>query len=404
MAALDLQHSRRRSASVFGPTDVPPRDVVIARLTAMAAAGPAFRIGLTPSTTEIRWRRALSDISGSVTEADEPDGDPLALLDILRELPETGLRVVLAGDHMAIDFSHGLGDVALSQAIVDVVIGGLPVTDTHWSRYQHRISPLAVASARTFGSDPRRLRDLLRFHRSRPAPEPVAAVTTHPMERTAPSACTIRIPDDEIDALRSLRDRNLPGVSMFAIYTCALLRAFDGAGIPFNPEVILPFDARPYLPKRLDTLASFSAGLAFGLHPGTTPTDLQAMLSESAAMGRPVANLLVSTCKIRLAGRSRLLADPWELPDTPQVAADFLHSFVGRLPQTDYASYTDASRAINYTVSDPVSPTGITVTTAMVGEHAICMSAAFFDSVFDPQRVEQAMSAVLRHARGLVAA
>lgn len=370
----------------------------------MASAGPELRVGLEPSTSEVRWRRASSDIADSVAVVDGPGDDPLVLLEFLRGLPETGLRVVLADDHMAIDFSHGLGDVALSQAIVDVVTADLPVTGTQWRPHRRRVSPLAAASVRTFGSDPRRLVGLLRFHRRRVAATPGASVTPvalRTIDHAAPSARAIRIPDADINALRALRDRNLPGVSMFVIYTCALLRSLDRAGIPVNPDVTLPFDARPYLPKRFATLASFSAGLAFDLDAHTSPVDLQSMVTESAAMGRPVANLLVSTWKSRFARRSMPRAEHLAVPDTPDVSAELLHSFVGRLPRTAHTSFSEPSRAVNFTASDPVSPAGITVTTAVVGANAICMTAAFYDSVFDAGLVQHALESVPEVAREL---
>ncbi len=392
VAAVDLQHSHRRSAAIFGPVAVPDRVEAIRRLRAMVDAGPALRLCLQPSTTSRRWRRADADIADAVIEV--PDShDPLVLLDRLHRLPESGLRVALAGNYVAIDFSHGLGDTAFCQAVADVVVGAVTLDDPHWDAYRHRVSPLAAAGLATFGSDPRRLWRLGGLHRRRPIPDPGPAGDPHPVSRTAPTARMVRLPADDVARLRTLRDRHRPGVSMFAIYTIALIRALSDAGISLTPAVTIPFDVRPYLPAGIDTLATFSAGLAFPIGPDTAPHSLQALLTESASCGRPVANMLVSTAKIRLASREQLAADHWALVgDTPR--ADLLHSFVGRLPQTDAIRFLDPAAASNYTVSDPISPRGITVTSAMIGDGALCMSAAFHDEHLDADRIDRAISGI----------
>ncbi|RPA02607.1 hypothetical protein [Gordonia sp. OPL2] len=407
VAAVDLQHSRRRSSAVFGPMALPSRDVAVRRLREMIAAGPAFRLGLVPSASQIRWRTTASDIADSVTEVAPlaRDGDPLTLLETVRSLPDAGVRIVLAGDTTAIDFSHGLGDVAFAQAVVDVMLGGVPLTDTHWDPYRRRGSRLLTAAARTFGSDPRRLVDLARFHHRRLPAAPVDAGRTRTIAHSAPDARTVRLSDDDVAALRSLRDRHLPGVSMFVIHTCALLAALDDAGIATNRDVTIPFDARPYLPASMGTLASFSAGLAFPLDVATRADELQAMMTAAARMGRPVANLAVSTVKVHLARRSHLLAaeDPRTVPATAP-RADLLHSFVGRIPQTTYSPFTDPDRAATLIVSDPVSPAGITVTSATSGDNALCVTAAFHPSVFDGERIGSALSGLADHAKRVITA
>lgn len=406
VAAVDLQHSRRRSSAVFGPMAVPSRDVAAERLRAMSAAGPAFRIGLVPSASESRWRTTESDIGDSVVQVAPlaPGTDPLTLLDTVRSLPDAGLRVVLAGDTTAIDFSHGLGDVAFAQAVVDVMLGGVPLTDAHWDPYRRRGSRLLSASARTFGSDPRRLVDLLRFHRRRLPAVPADTGAVRTIQRSAPEARTVRLSDDDVAALRSLRDRHLPGVSMFVIHTCALLAALDDAGIAANRDVTIPFDARPYLPASMGTLASFSAGLAFPLSAKTPADELQAMMAAAARMGRPVANLAVSTAKVRMARRSHLRADGPRTVTATSPRADLLHSFVGRIPQTTYSPFTDPERAATLIVSDPVSPAGITVTSATSGDNALCVTAAFHASVFDGDRIDSALSGLADHARRVIRA
>lgn len=396
VAAVDLHHSRRRSATVFGPMTPPAREVVVERLHAMAAAGPALRLGLAPSAHEVRWQTVTPERAASV--ATQPpldvDDDPLRLIDAARGLPEAGLRVVLAGEMVAIDFSHGLGDVAFSQAIVDVVIGGLAIDDPYWDRYRHGVSPLVAAGVRTFGSDPRRLPELYRLHRRRPVPQTPdgPAGSLGPTKDSAADGRAVRISRGEMDRLRAVRDRHEPGVSMFAIVTCGLLRALTAVGITVEREVTIPFDVRPYLPARIDTLAPFSAGLMFSVTADTPARRLQDMLTESRRSGRPIANLAAVSAQARWARHTT--ASPSSAANGHR--AQLLHSHVGRLPQTVHTRFTDPSRAISQTISDPATQTGITVTSSTVGG-ALCVCAAFHPDAIDAEAVSAALSSLPVH-------
>lgn len=404
VASVDLLHARRRCASVFGPMPVPTVDDARSRLQAMAAAGPALRLGLRPSTQHVRWQFAESATAVSVAGAARSgvDGDPLALLESVRSLPDAGLRVVCAGDLVAVDFSHGLGDVAFTQAVVDVMIGGLAMSDAYWDRYRATAPPLLAAATNTFGRHPGRL---LRLGRSWPASVDGADAQRSAQLRRGPeapntagadrppSAATMRIPADEMRLLREQRDRELPGVSMFAVLTCALVRALIDAGVDVDPAVTIPFDVRPYLPVGTDTLAPLSAGLAFAITSDTPARALARMLDEASRTGRPVANLAIGTMKA-WCGRLAHRREP--SPDLSTPRAQLLHSSVGHLPQTAHTRFTDPARALNYTVSDPATPTGITVTSSTVGG-ALCVTAAFYSEHSDATAVRTALATLPGH-------
>ena len=119
VAALDVQHSQRRSAVVVGPVALPSPELLTRRLIAMAEVGPETRIGLVPSTTSTRWRFAPDQLAHAVQPTSRsPDSDPISLVSRLRRLPERSLRVLSAGDHLVIDFSHGLGEIPLDRKSV----------------------------------------------------------------------------------------------------------------------------------------------------------------------------------------------------------------------------------------------------------------------------------------------
>lgn len=400
VAALDVAHSSRRSAVVLGPLELPSPDELAARLVAMAAVGPVTRVGLRPDTTSTRWRFSPEHVGGAVsTTARARTSDPITLLSGLRRAPGDGIRVLAADDYLAIDFSHGLGEVPLLDMLVAVLCGCVDASDPAvWGPYRRPLSPLTVATLRAIGLGPQRLWPLWRQHRRNAwAPQQAPATADPGGIPPRPSTCVGRIPATTVAELRRERDSALPGVSLFAICTHALHEAFAGVGFDVDPIVTIPFDVRPYLPKGRATLATFSAGLEFTLDRQHGPRGLQAEMAAATRMARPVANLLVSTLKTRAAMRGDHRAG-WDVPNRPRLR--LLHSSIGDVPRAGW-SFTDPAEARVLVSSDPAGPCGMTVTTSSV-TGALWMTAAFHDSLFDTRRVAAALDSVAERARALI--
>lgn len=398
VAALDVQHSHRRSAVVVGPVALPPLDELTARLLAMADSGPAARIALQPSTAGTGWRFSPSALRRAVSATDHEPDDPVELLTMLRQCPGDGLRILAAGDHLAIDFSHGLGEVPLLDMLVAVLLGAVdPRDDSVWAPYRRAAPPLVLAAARAIGRSPQRLLPLWRQHRRNAgAPDTAVAGGSRPLV-PSPATRVARIPADVLTDLRRLRDSALPGVNMFAVQTCALHEAFAAAGLDVDPTVTVPFDVRRYLPDGHDTLASFSAGLDFTLDGDDGPRRLQAEMTAAARMARPVANLVAGTVKTRAAMRSGRHAEPL-LPDRPRLR--LLHSSIGTVPRNPWA-FSDPGRARILVASDPAGPCGVTVTSATV-TGALWLTAEFHDTVFDAGKIAAALASVPEQIRKLL--
>ncbi len=390
VAALDVQHSHRRSAVVAGPVAIPPLEQLRARFAAMAAVGPITRIGLLPSTSSTRWRYAPELVGRAITEASSAAGtDPVALLPELHRLPGEGIRILAGGEYLVIDFSHGLGEIRLLDLLIAVLLGAVdPADDDRWTTYRHSVPPLLTAAVRAIGMGPQRLLPLWRQHRrnvaAAPGPTALHGVGVQP----SPATRIARISADGVAELRGHRDSALPGVSLFAIYTCALHEAFRDAGFDIDPTVTLPFDVRRYLPDGCDTLASFSAGLDFPLDRAG-PRGLHERMLEATRMARPVANLIVGSLKARAAMGAHERTE-WAVGQPPRMR--LLHSSIGTVPKTGW-SFSDAAQARILVASDPVGPCGMTVTTSTV-EGTLWMTAHFHDSVFDADRVSAALDSV----------
>lgn len=401
VAALDVQHSHRRSAVVLGPVALPTPDALVARLLAMAEAGPQARIGLVPSTAATRWRYSPASLRYAVsTTTRSPLSDPVDLLATLRGCSGEGIRILAAGDYLAIDFSHGLGEVPLLDMVVAVLCGGVdPSDDAVWVPYRQRVSPLATAALHAIGLRPQRLIPLWRQHRRNAAAPDPARPAGGPAFVPAPATRVAHISAATAETLRRQRDCALPGVNMFAIYTCALAAAFSAAGFDVDPKVTAPFDVRRFLPTGSGTLASFSAGLDFTLDPDTGPRGLQAEMTAAARMARPVANLVVGSAKTRAGLRSGRQAES-RMPGEPRLR--LLHSHIGSVPRQPW-SFSDPTEARILVASDPAGPCGVTVTSATV-EGGLWLTAEFHSTVFDAGKIAAALTSVPDQVHRLLSA
>ncbi|MDG4668931.1 hypothetical protein [Mycobacterium sp. 236(2023)] len=391
MATLDVQHSYRRSAVIVGPVDVPPLDELTARFAAMAEAGPEARVGLQPSTTTTRWRYDPG-LAGDVFETTTrpPGEEPIALLTALRQTPGNGIRILVGGDYLAIDFSHGLGEVPLLDLLIGVLLGAVDPRDAAvWAPYRHRASPLLTAGLRAIGLGPQRLVPLWRQHRRNSSLPAETAPSANADIAPSPATRVTHIPADTVDELRRQRNSALPDVNMFAIYTHALHSAFAAAGFDVDPTVTVPFDVRRYLPKDFSTLASFSAGLDFRLDHESGPRRLQTEMARAAQMARPVANLMAATLKTRMAMRTGRQPQ-WLVPDHPRL--HLLHSSLGTVPHRPW-TFSDPARAGIMVASDPVSPGGVTVTSASA-MGSMWLTAEFHDTLFDAGKIGAALDSV----------
>lgn len=397
VAILDTAHSRRRSAVVLGPLHTPTRAELVDRLAQLADAGPLLRLCLEPSVHEQDWRHVRVDPESVITEhpALAPGAPPTDLLAAVRatraDAVADGIRILRAGEHLAIDFCHGLGEVPFVILVLDGLFGAIDIADPEFlAPYRHSLPPLLSAALRTFGSDPRRLATLLDIHRRRPIPRTEPDEPAPGPFAPAPATRFVGLSADIVSELRRRRDRTAPGVSLIALLTHALWDGFRSVGLAVDEIVKIPFDARRYLRPGADTLASFTAGLDFTMDPVGGPARLQAEMDRAARCGRPVANLMVGSMKAR-----RGYPDvPQRHPARPRVR--LLHSNVARDARTEHWPYTDHAAAQVLVASDPTGPEGVTVTSAWMSGN-LWLTAEFHESVFDPGQISAALGTVETH-------
>ncbi|CAJ1583342.1 hypothetical protein [[Mycobacterium] wendilense] len=399
VAALDVEHARRWTTVLVGPLELPSRAELLDRYTALAEHGNPARLSLQPALESRRWRQIPVQAARVIHAADAPPpGSPLtALLPQVRALRDRdidgGLRILCAGDQLAIDFCHGLGEVAFVHLILDVLLGAVDPADPDLlAAYRSRRSPVLRAALRTFGTSPHRVASVVKEYRDRATLQATAhrvdqadAAPVRPF-RPAPTTRVVGLPAAAVAEIRRQRDVHLPGVSLVALCTYALWEAFADTGPGVDDTVKIPFDVRRYLGAAPSTLGPFTAGLDYTLGAGGLAR-LQAEMDRSARSGRPVANLLMGTLKARLHRQ-----DAEDLhPARPRMR--LLHSNVGWPPNSGRWPLTDPASAYMLVASDPAGPEGITVTSAAMSGN-LWLTAEFHGNVFDPERIDAALNTV----------
>ncbi|WP_415975827.1 hypothetical protein [Rhodococcus sp. 077-4] len=373
--------------------------------TAMSI-GPAARLGLLPDRTSRRWRydperllRAVRQDS-PITE-DEYDS---AMADVLSTHDQAEpISIVVRGDHVVFYMDHGIGD---GQMIINISHTLADVTARHgivpqWATAARTDRPLAVATLRCFGSDPRRLLRLLRSRLRPPAREldlrtKGAATVDGSTNRLVASpsitssvcvvadAATIECTHE----LTRWRDAHRPGQSISILFFAALDAALRSQGVVVDDVAKVLFDVRRYLPAHLSTLANLSAGIDVAL-PDTTDT---AMLSRRwkgiIDSGHPVANLVLVSLHSKL-GRLRSSSTP----ETPPPASDTVRlalSDIGRHPRLNDIGFIGESTSAYRAMVAPASHGHVTLTTARL-RNSIRVTASFHAEFVDADTIRRAL-------------
>ncbi|MFT3715217.1 MAG: hypothetical protein QM774_04490 [Gordonia sp. (in: high G+C Gram-positive bacteria)] len=197
---------------MLGPIELPSAEVARSRLHDFAALGPAARLGLEPRSDRSHWTHRADRVVDAVTVQDEPRSP----LDLLNGPPAGApFRLTLAGRYLRTEHDHGLGEVALAVMTHLVVTGAVDPADPDLRRaISRRGQGLPGAVWRTFGRDPRRMREVLRQARD---PEPVADEPgPYPADPvTGPAAAHLaRIDADGVADIRRWRERSGTGASL----------------------------------------------------------------------------------------------------------------------------------------------------------------------------------------------
>lgn len=362
------------------------------RLQRIAAAGARNRLGLFPDATSRRWRfdPSAGPESVSICQLPAPDmSDPGRMVTDFTVKPadQAPMNIYLADPWLLIDFDHGLGGAKLLTELIAAITSDAPafaepepVSDCRHPvlrafAHSARVAPLALARAADLDRHPN---------------QPVCSEAFDQI----PEVVHTHSDPQFLQQLRTLRDRDLPGVSVSAIVTSATLLALDAVGVETDPAVGIMVDVGRYLPPGTGTLSNFT-----GLAPiSVTPP------FAASAIGEQVDGYTNGYRALTRYGMSTIAA--WR---RPLVKSTVKHSDDGRarLVVTDHGEPRSA-RKIRWAGPEESrvyirhAPIGysnqITLAINRIGNQ-LQLSASFFATEFDRATIAAALERVVESAR-----
>jgi hypothetical protein len=261
----DCLFAGHRVRYLVGPLDnLDTSTALRERLRNIAKDGPSNRIGLFPDPECRRWR---FDEVADPASATVMDHAPLAVADPGRTVSDfvTGpgyqppLRIYLAERLLLIDFDHGLGGGRLMTELIAAVTSDAPAFAMPQPISTCR-NPLLHALSHSARTAPRMLAGAFDMERVPDQPVIAGIFDESPVVVYARSDALF------LARFRDLRDRDMPGVSVLAGITSAMLAALNSAGISTHPVVEVMVDLGRYLPAECGTLANFLGVAPITIH------------------------------------------------------------------------------------------------------------------------------------------
>lgn len=387
----DCLYAGHRPRYLVGPLDnLDNSEQLRERLRVIASGGPQHRVGLLPNPTSRSWvfDPAAGPRSVAITESATFDvGVPAdSVTDFTVDpLSARALNIHISDRWLLLDFDHGLGGGRLMTELIAAVTSDEPGFSEPLPAAGCR-NPGFRAFAHTARRSPRVLAEACFRELPRRSKRPVCG---EPLDRT-PDIVYVRSDKEFLRRVREIRDRELPGVSVLALITSAMLRALSSLGIESDCTTGVMVDLGRHLPDGVGTLANF---LGFAEVQVSQPFDAREIGDQIASYTNGCRSLV----RYDLAG---LVG--WRHPPGMSVTRRCNDSRA-RLVVTDHGE-TRASRKIRWagTVDErvfvrsaPVSYSNqITFATNRIGD-SLHLTASFYSTEFDRDVIFAALCQVV---------
>lgn len=371
--ALDRVFADTRIVTAVGP--VRGLDIERTRATLVAAEhiDEAPHVALEPRADARQWRYR-NDIAGNnVMAGTGPTDDLGRLLTEIRSRngSRSPLEAVVFDDHLAVDYSHGIGDgqigVMMLAALCDDADGalvpglaaGLPSSTTWKGLWRH------------YSRKPRTLADFWKLR------------ARHRVESDNTTDARRRIENWEsgkvsragymnrtrVEELKQWTAENMPGATAASVSIALCASALRAESVDVDDHIMVLFNSRRYLDPALQgSHGNFAVGIPLHLPACTTPVGIAAIMREVIESGWPIAVLGMShlrdvASRIRPSARARDTESVVEVPTTLRLAV----SDLGRVRVFDHFEWIDDGRPPQMAASlEPDGPDGCTMLIAEI--------------------------------------
>jgi hypothetical protein len=253
----DTAFASQRSGYLFGPLrNVDTSEGVRRRLRAIAAAGPAHRVGLSPNRYSRTWSFLSSCDNVAVSSIKEVDAAsaPDVLLDFVGSHPDAPLHIGVGHRWLILAFDHGLGAGRLMVELAAAITSDDPGFAEPLPKADCR-NPGLTSAAHALRTSPRAMlasvADLPRRGNGQQAIRSAEPINT------GTALVHVRSADTFLPALREERQRWGTSASTLGILASKVLCAFERSGLRPSGVANFLIDLNRYLPATTGTLANF---------------------------------------------------------------------------------------------------------------------------------------------------
>ncbi|WP_230621098.1 MULTISPECIES: hypothetical protein [Nocardiaceae] len=396
--AMDRVFAEARTIAVIGPCVTLDEDAIRKALTVAEQSTATPRLAVEPDTHTVQWRyrRNLGERTPIAHLPAEDSRDLGHLMGVIRRRPgvREPLEVVIAGDYIAVDYSHGVGDGQMGVLLLATLGGnidfgrapalakGLP-SNTTWTAIRHH-----------YLSRPAALRDFWRLRKQNKKPPRLVAGATKRIEdwESGKTSRADFMAPDRVAQLKKWASTQ-PGKATTASVTIALwIAALEAEGVTVDESVMILFNSRRYLPPKLqDGHGNFAVGIPVRIPPSPSATDIAALMRQVIDSGWPIAILGMSQIKAALkrsAPAAHASTEPSiEVNDRIRLAV----SDLGKLTMFDDGLWIRDERPPRLAAFlEPDGPDGATLLVSEI-DNGRTFTASFCDKMIDPAVIESAL-------------
>ncbi|CAN5551644.1 hypothetical protein BH11ACT6_BH11ACT6_30060 [soil metagenome] len=306
--ALDRALASARTVVVVGPTAGLDADSMRAVLRAAQNSTATPRLAMVPRSDHRVWSYC-DDLDQSVTTLENTDTGDLGRLvtEIRTDVePRRALQVLICGDYVVVDYSHGIADGQLGVTLPALLSTG----DTSRAEsVAHGLKHSAVWSAlwKHYRSNPAALKKVWRLRGEHKTGGSHRAERRVQNWQASTRSCSAYLGPEQVRRLRNWAKATWPGATGASITVSLWLAALHAEGLPVDDKVMVLMNCRRYLgPEYATSQGNFAVGVPIRLPGLPSPSTVAGITREVIESGWPVAILAMAEIKARLPGRAQV--------------------------------------------------------------------------------------------------
>lgn len=404
--ALDRALAPARTVVAVGPVADLDEEAMRSVLRTAQNSSATPRLALAPRTDTRIWTYA-DDLERHVITRDDLDTSNLGQLvtEIRKNVPtESALQVVICGDYVVVNYSHGVADGQLGVTLPALLTTG---DTTRAAAMARGLDRTAVWNAlwRHYRANPGAIKQFWQLRRQHKTPSDVGMQRRIRDWRDSTVSFSGYLDPTRLAQLRTWAKARWPGATSASITVAMWLAALREEGAAVDDKVMILMNCRRYLdPGCAAVQGNFAVGIPLRLPGCPSPESVAEVTRQVIESGWPAAILGMSEVKARIPGRSDPTGD--EPPDGVSVGERIRAavSDVGRLRMYEPHPWAAGNRPPQ--LSAYLEPDGPDAVPLLVAELAggQTFTASYCTQMVEPGVIEKAVCRMCSDPIGLLEA